>query len=100
MNRGYSTFQTNLLVIPSWFLFILNNLALSFASKYFNNRLGVAVLGSVWQLVCLIAVVCIPDDTNKWAKWALLSLVVAYPVCLLLPPRPFINAKENCGNGS
>ena len=76
---GFNTFHTNLLTIPSAILFILNNLGLSFSSKRFKDRLGIASLGSWWQFIFLIVLVVIPDGTNKWAKWAILSLLLAYP---------------------
>jgi hypothetical protein len=76
---GFNTFHTNLLTIPSAILFILNNLGLSFSSKRFKDRLGIASIGSWWQFIFLIVLVVIPDGTNKWAKWAILSLLLAYP---------------------
>jgi hypothetical protein len=89
MTRGYSTFQTNLLTIPSGVLFILMNLALAYTSKRVKERVGISSLQSWWVLIWLIVLVTIPDHTNKWAKWAILSLVQAYPVscCLRFAAR-------------
>lgn len=77
---GYSTFQTNLLTIPSYVLFITFNLSLAFLSKRVKERLLLCSITPIWIITLLIALVTIPDDTNKWAKWAILSLVQAYPV--------------------
>jgi hypothetical protein len=82
VRSGYSTFQTNLLTIPSSVLFIILNLSLAFASKRFRERVLLSSLSSWWVLVFLIVLITIPDSTNKWVKWALLSLITAYPVSL------------------
>jgi hypothetical protein len=78
---GYSTFQTNLLTIPSYVLFIIMNLSLAFTSKRVKERVGLSSLSSWWILIFLIVLITIPDNTNKWAKWAVLSLLQGYPVC-------------------
>lgn len=78
---GFSTFATNMLTIPSSVLFIINNLGLAFFSKKVNERTLVSSLAAWWQLIFLIVLVTIPDDTSKWAKWAILSLMIAYPYC-------------------
>lgn len=77
---GYSTFQTNLLTIPSYVLFIIMNLSLAFTSKRVKERVGLSSLSSWWILIFLIVLITIPDNTNKWAKWAVLSLLQGYPV--------------------
>jgi hypothetical protein len=103
--RGFNTFETNLLTIPSSVLFIIvsqksafqvsptmallnlktvcsqNNLTLAWTSKKVKERTLVASIGSWWQLVFLIVLVTIPDSTNKWAKFAILTLFLAYPYC-------------------
>ncbi|KAJ9125072.1 hypothetical protein QFC22_000025 [Naganishia vaughanmartiniae] len=65
---GFSTFQTNMLMIPQAVLFMVR----------LNERLLTATLGSWWQLIFLIVIATIPDDTGKWVKWALLSLLLSY----------------------
>ncbi|WVQ83415.1 hypothetical protein IAT38_005556 [Cryptococcus sp. DSM 104549] len=75
----YTTFQTNLLTIPSNVLFIFMNLATAFTSKKLNERTLVASLQPLWHVIFLIALICIPEDINRWAKWAIVSLLLAYP---------------------
>lgn len=77
MTRGFSTFHTNLLIIPSQVLFIINNLGLTFLSRAFDERTLIASLGSWWQLILMIAIVAIPDSTSAWGKYAVLSLILA-----------------------
>ncbi|OCF32497.1 hypothetical protein I316_05925 [Kwoniella heveanensis BCC8398] len=76
---GYTTFQTNLLTIPSNVLFIIFNLSLAFISRRTNQRLLATLVQPVWALVFLIVLVTIPDNVNRWAKWAIVSLLQAYP---------------------
>jgi hypothetical protein len=60
---------------------MLNNLILGYSSKKIKERTLTASIAAWWQLIMLIAIVCIPDGTNKWAKWAILTLFVGYPYC-------------------
>ncbi|KAM0787041.1 hypothetical protein ACM66B_006307 [Microbotryomycetes sp. NB124-2] len=92
---GYSTFHTNLLLIPSGVFFIFQNLWLSWTSRRFNERSLFASLGNVWILGFLIALVAIPSDTNRWVKYALLSLVVAWPY-----PHPILVSWNSRNSGS
>jgi len=95
---GFNTFHTNLLTIPSSILFILNNLAISFSSKRFKERLGIASLGSWWQVVFLVVLVAIPDSTSKWAKWAILSLLLGYPYAhpILVSMQSSVSSRLHC----
>jgi len=77
---GYSTFQTNLLSIPSSVLTIIGNLTLAYTTKKRKERVMTASVGSWWLLIMMIVVVCLPDHTSKWTKWAVLTLVIGFPV--------------------
>ncbi|WVQ87938.1 hypothetical protein IAS59_001669 [Cryptococcus gattii] len=77
----FSTFQTNLLTIPSNVLFIFMNLGVSFLSKRLNERLIITTVQPIWHLIFLIVIIALPDDVNRWAKWAVTSLLMAYPYC-------------------
>lgn len=78
---GYSTFLTTMLQIPHYILFMLNNVALSYFSKKVKERTFVASLAAWWQFIFLIVLIAIPDSTSKWAKYAILTLFLAYPYC-------------------
>ncbi|TYJ53505.1 hypothetical protein B9479_005891 [Cryptococcus floricola] len=77
----FSTFQTNMLTIPSNFLFIIMNLSLAFTSKRLKERLLTSSIQPIWHLIFLIALVTLPDSANRWARWAVISLTMAYPYC-------------------
>ncbi|KAG8740042.1 hypothetical protein FRC10_004800 [Ceratobasidium sp. 414] len=88
---GFGTLNTNLLTIPSSVLFIINNLLLAQPnipannglspqlSRITNERSIVACLGSFWLLSLLIALAVLPDDTNAWIRFALVTLLLGYP---------------------
>ncbi|KAF8608046.1 MFS general substrate transporter [Ceratobasidium sp. AG-I] len=78
-NLGFSTFNTNLLTIPSSVLFIINNLILAQISRIFKERSLVASLGNVWLLPLLITLSILPDDANAWVRFAILTLLIGYP---------------------
>ncbi|KAK5028753.1 hypothetical protein LTS07_006132 [Exophiala sideris] len=78
---GFSTFETNLLTIPAYVLFILQLLFWTWASEKMNQRLLVGLLAQIWALPLLIALVALPPHFNNsnWAKWTLSTLLVGYP---------------------
>ncbi|KAG9087290.1 hypothetical protein FS749_003024 [Ceratobasidium sp. UAMH 11750] len=76
---GFDTLNTNLLTIPSSVLFITNNLLLAQLSRLTSERSIVSSLGSVWMLPLLIALAVLPDDTNAWIRFALVTLLLGYP---------------------
>lgn len=92
---GFSTFQTNLLTIPYCVLFIIMNLSVVFLSRALKERILTATLAQFWLLICLIALVLIPDATPKWAKWALLTVTLAYPY-----PHPILVSTNSMNSGS
>ncbi|KAH8547517.1 transporter-like protein [Umbelopsis sp. PMI_123] len=78
---GFGTFNSNLLTIPSQVLFILNNLGLSYFSRWTGERSLTSMIAVVWVLPFLIALEVLPGDVNPWVKWAIVTLLVAYPYC-------------------
>jgi hypothetical protein len=39
------------------------------------------MIAVVWVLPFLIALEVLPGDVNPWVKWAIVTLLVAYPYC-------------------
>lgn len=76
---GFGTFDTNLLTIPAYVLFIMNLLFWTWLSERLNSRLLVCLAAPAWNFPLLIALECIPASASKWATWALSSLVVGSP---------------------
>ncbi|KAG8163266.1 hypothetical protein KVR01_006563 [Diaporthe batatas] len=79
---GFSTFNTNLLTIPSSVFHIITLLALTRLSDYLNEKTLVAMLQAVWTLPCVIALEWWPGMIdNKWGTYALVSILLSYPYC-------------------
>lgn len=78
---GFDTFETNLLTIPAYTLFILQLLFWTWASEKINQRLLIGLIAQVWGLPLLIALVALPTHFAgaNWAKWVLSTLLIGYP---------------------
>jgi MFS family permease len=77
---GFNTFQTNLLTIPAYTIFIIQLLFWTWVSEKTNQRLLLGVVSQIWCLPLLIALVALPPvfPNSNWAKWALSTLLVGY----------------------
>lgn len=76
---GFGTFDTNLLTIPAYVLFILQVFFWTWLSEKINQRFLLGVAVELWVMAVLIALEVIPANTSHWAKWACSTLVVGYP---------------------
>ncbi|KAF9260870.1 MFS general substrate transporter [Marasmius fiardii PR-910] len=78
---GFSTFEANLLTIPSQFMYGVNLLIISKVSEYFNERAIVSSLSNVWILPWLVALVVMGERASPWVRYALLTGLLSYPYC-------------------
>lgn len=76
---GFSTFNSNMLTIPSAVLQIITMLTLAFSSDYFNERAFHAFFGEFWIMPLLIAMLTIPDGGRDWGRFSLVTLISGYP---------------------
>ena len=78
---GFDTFQTNLLTIPAYVIFILQLLFWTWVSEKINQRILLGVIGQLWTLPLLVALVTLPPvfHNSNWAKWVISTLLVGYP---------------------
>jgi hypothetical protein len=76
---GFSTFNSNMLTIPSAFLQIVTMLALAWSSDYFNERALHCILGEFWILPLLTALLTLPDGGREWGRFSLITLISGYP---------------------
>jgi hypothetical protein len=78
---GFSTFQTNLLTIPSSALFILQLLFWTWLSEKINQRLLIGLISQLWVLPLLVALETLPATFHgsNWVRYAITSLLIAYP---------------------
>ncbi|KAL1600634.1 hypothetical protein SLS60_007021 [Paraconiothyrium brasiliense] len=78
---GFTTFEANMLLIPSQFLFAVQLLVLTWVSKKLKERAAVSSLSNIWIFPWLVALVTLPASTNPWIRYALLSGLLSYPYC-------------------
>ncbi|PMD16721.1 phthalate transporter [Hyaloscypha hepaticicola] len=78
---GFSTFNTNLLVIPSSVLFILQLQFWTWLSEKINQRFLIGLMSQVWAIPLLIALETLPVKFphSNWVRYAISSLIVGYP---------------------
>jgi hypothetical protein len=76
---GFDTFETNLLTIPAYVLFILQLLFWTWISEKTNNRFITGMMSQVWALPLLVALAVIPAASSHWGKYALAVLMVGHP---------------------
>ncbi|KAE8306492.1 major facilitator superfamily domain-containing protein [Aspergillus transmontanensis] len=76
---GFGTFESNLLTIPAYVIFIINLLVWTWISERFYQRLILGVGSMIWCLVLLIALETLPDNTSPWARWIINVLLIGAP---------------------
>ena len=76
---GFSTFDSNMLSIPSAVLQIILMLALAKSSEYFDERTLHCVIGEFWILPLLAALLALPSHGHPWARFTLTTMVSGYP---------------------
>jgi hypothetical protein len=76
---GFSTFNSNMLTIPSAALQIVTMLGLAYSSDYFNERTLHIMFGEIWIMPLLIALLTIPDGGREWGRFSLITLISGYP---------------------
>ncbi len=96
---GFDTFQTNLLTVPAWFLFLLQLVFWTWISEKINNRFLIVLFGQIYMLPLVIALEVLPSGASPWAWYALSALLVGYPYvhAIIGMPRPPFNHPPACG---
>jgi hypothetical protein len=76
---GFSTFNSNMLTIPSAVLQVITMLALAYSSDYFNERTLHCIFGEFWIMPLLVALLTLPDGGREWSRFSLITLISGYP---------------------
>ncbi|KAB5547077.1 major facilitator superfamily domain-containing protein [Coniochaeta sp. 2T2.1] len=76
---GFTTFNSNMLTIPSAVLQIITMLALAWSSDHLNERTFHCVFGELWIMPLLVALLTIPDGGREWSRFTLVTLTAGYP---------------------
>ncbi|KAI6775850.1 hypothetical protein HG530_002608 [Fusarium avenaceum] len=73
----FSTLASNLLTAPSAALQIITMLALAFSSEYFNERAFHCLIGEIWSLPLLTALLTLPDQGREWGRFSIITLIMS-----------------------
>ena len=77
---GFSTFQTNLLTVPGYTLFILQLIFWTWISERINNRFLIVLVCQLYMLPLLIGLETLPaGDSHLWARYTLNIMLVGFP---------------------
>ncbi|EFX05285.1 major facilitator superfamily transporter [Grosmannia clavigera kw1407] len=76
---GFTTFDANMLTMPSAGIQVVTMLVLAFSSDYFNERTFHCFFGELWILPMLIALRTIHDGGRDWSRFTLITLTSGYP---------------------
>jgi hypothetical protein len=72
---GFTTFNANMLTVPSAILQIFTMLAISFSSNYFNDRAFHVIFGDFWVMPLLIGLLTLPNGGRDWSRFTLVTLI-------------------------
>ncbi|KAE8154349.1 major facilitator superfamily domain-containing protein [Aspergillus avenaceus] len=76
---GFSTFDSNMLSIPSAALQIVLMLALSRSSEFFGERTFHCLFGEFWSLPLLATLLGLPSHGYDWGRFTITTLISGYP---------------------
>ena len=81
-SNGSTTFESNLLSIPAYVIFIINLLFWTWVSEKINERFLLATVTQWWCLPCLIALEVLPAGKAgnlRWGRYVNTTLVAGSP---------------------
>ncbi|KXJ85760.1 major facilitator superfamily domain-containing protein [Microdochium bolleyi] len=76
---GFDTFDSNLLSIPSQAAGAVTMLIFTYFSEVFSQRAFMGMLAQFWLFPNVVALAAIPNNTPGWARYAILTTLLAYP---------------------
>ena len=79
-NLGFDTFQTNLLTVPAYALFITQLIFWTWVSEKINNRFLIILVCQIYMFPILIALETLPAGSPyAWSRYVLNMMLVGYP---------------------
>ena len=76
----FDTFETNLLTVPAYVLFILQLIAWTWISERFNNRYAIILFCQIWILPLVIGLETLPGGiAHAWGRYVLNIMLVGFP---------------------
>lgn len=76
----FDTFETNLLTVPAYTLFILQLIFWTWVSERINNRYIIILICQLWMLPLLISLEVLPGGPSYvWGRYVLNLMLVGFP---------------------
>ncbi|KAL8711942.1 MAG: hypothetical protein Q9220_003638 [cf. Caloplaca sp. 1 TL-2023] len=76
----FDTFETNLLTIPAYVIFITQMIFLAWISERINNRYLIILYCQIWLLPITIALEVLPGgQAYAWSRYVLNTMLVGFP---------------------
>ncbi|KAL1860489.1 hypothetical protein VTK73DRAFT_7290 [Phialemonium thermophilum] len=77
---GFTTFQTNLLVIPSQLLHVTNMLIITYLGEITGQLAAIAAIPQVWSIPFLVWLrTTDTDSVSRWTVWAVMTIFLGNP---------------------
>lgn len=76
---GFSTFETNLLTIPAYVLFLIQLLVWTWVSERWNNRFMIVLISQIWCFPLVLGLELMPGNASPWSWYVCSLLLVGYP---------------------
>ena len=77
---GFNTFETNLLTVPAYTLFVLQLIFWTWLSERINNRYLIILVCQIWMFPLLVALETLPGGkTYNWPRYVLNMMLVGFP---------------------
>ncbi|KAH0834881.1 allantoate permease [Lanmaoa asiatica] len=83
-DAGFSTFQTNLLTIPSQALGIITMFIITLVSESVGERTIVAMMEDLWALPFLVVLYVLPSSPNPWIFFGVVTGLLSYPYVIIV----------------
>jgi hypothetical protein len=90
---GFDTFETNLLTIPAYVLFLIQLVFWSWVSERIDNRMAVVMFYSFWCLPLLLALELLPSTASPWSWYAVTVLLIGFPYIHSINGKPSTSYK-------
>ena len=76
----FNTFETNLLTVPAYVLFILQLVFWTWISERINNRYLIILVCQIWMFPLLVALETLPGGKAfTWPRYVLNMMLVGFP---------------------
>ena len=76
----FNTFQTNLLTVPAYVLFVLQLIFWTWISEKINNRYLIILFCQIWMFPLVVALETLPGGhAFVWSRYVLNIMLVGFP---------------------